>query len=293
MVEPILLLVAFALGLATGGFSNVTSGGAGIFSIYFLTNYARMTIQNSTGTVLAASTVIVLIGAVSFYRKGQVETRLALTVGLSGVIGAFVAARFASTVQSVTLEEAFGAFTLVLAAYVAIRIVSSWRRKVSFDGSPLKSKRGDPPFPTEAPTAKSYPSRWAGRTLSATVVQISGGVIIGVATGVFGVGLASLSVVLFMLFFKLEINMVLGTSLIASFFRYLGGSVGYLTTGLIDPTYFVVLVAGGGIGSIIGARVVLRKGKGSKELYIRAIVVGMLLFISYEFLFKRLIMGSP
>jgi len=85
-------LVVLALGVLTGGLSNVTSGGAGVFTIYFLTAYVGLAIQDSTGTVLAASTIIVLIGAISFYRKGGVDVQLALTVGVSGVVGAFAAA---------------------------------------------------------------------------------------------------------------------------------------------------------------------------------------------------------
>lgn len=287
-------LIVFILGVVTGGFSNVTSGGAGIFTIYFLTNYAGMVIQESTGTVLAASTVIVLIGAVSFYRRGQVDSQLAVTVGLSGVVGAFLAARWASSIQSSTLEEAFGAFTLVLACYTAYRFTSEWRTKrakqLTLESSatvPGVVRAGGLEPTGEIPS--SVRSRWARRDPLALTVQILKGVLIGVATGLFGVGLASLSIVLFMLLFKLDLKMILGTSLFASFFRYLGGSFGYLSTGQINPSYFVILVVGGGIGSYAGAKIVLGKGRGSKEIYIKIIIIGMLLFISYEFLLKHII----
>jgi uncharacterized membrane protein YfcA len=291
---PLLVpLIVFVLGVVTGGFSNVTSGGAGIFTIYFLTNYEGMAIQESTGTVLAASTVIVLVGAISFYRKKQVNTQLAITVGLSGVVGAFLAARWASSIQSSTLEEAFGGFTLVLACYTAFRFTSEWRKRrgIKAIGSSQAAQMpaGTTALPAQDGGQTVLASRWAGRTPLALLVQVLKGILIGVATGLFGVGLASLSIVLFMLLFKLDMKVILGTSLFASFFRYLGGSVGYLTTGQIDPFFFAILVVGGGIGSFAGAKIVLGKGRGSKEIYIRIIVIGMLIFISYEFLLKHLL----
>ncbi|HUI86749.1 MAG TPA: sulfite exporter TauE/SafE family protein [Nitrososphaerales archaeon] len=293
-ILPLLIpVVVFILGVVTGGFSNVTSGGAGIFTIYFLTNFQGMAIQEATGTVLAASTLIVLIGAISFYRKGQVNSQLAVTVGLSGVVGAFLAARWASSIQSSTLEEAFGGFTLVLACYTSYRFTSEWRRRKRTGALPEIQTTATAPvtasLPSQSGVTTVTASRWAGTDPLALLVQILKGVLIGVATGLFGVGLASLSIVLFMILFKLDLKVILGTSLFASFFRYLGGSLGYLTTGQIDPLFFAILVVGGGIGSVAGARIVLGTGRGSKEIYIKLIVVGMLIFIGYEFLLKHLI----
>ncbi len=289
---PILIFVIFLLGVITGGFSNVTSGGAGIFTVYFLTNYVGLVIQESTGTVLAASTLIVLIGAISFYRKKQVDTKLAMTVGLMGVAGAFIAARWAATLKSVTLEHAFGAFTLALAGYTTYRFITAWQRRRSSMASAEPSTVGVTPgavsaaLPTPAElkstTGSLHTLRDEGWWIRATVA----GALLGFATGLFGVGLAGLTVVLFMLLFKLDMEMVLGTSLFASFFRYLGGSIGYLSNGQVEPIYFAVLLTGGGLGSIIGARIVLGGGKGSKDMYIKMIVILMLLFISYEFLLK-------
>jgi uncharacterized membrane protein YfcA len=256
-----------------------------------LTNFAGMVIQESTGTVLAASTIIVIVGAVSFYRKGLVNTQLALTVGLSGVVGAFLAARWASTIQSTTLEHVFGAFTLGLSVYMSYTFFILEPRRSrslasrSMDGFATRAAVSAP-VPISPGLQSQRASRLTGTDPVSLAVQISKGLLIGVATGLFGVGLASLSVVLFMLLFKLDTKMILGTSLAASFFRYLGGSVGYLTTGLINPFYFVVLVVGGAIGSLIGARIVLGTGRGSKDIYVKIIAILILLFASYEFLLK-------
>lgn len=286
----VVLVAIFILGVLTGGLSNVTSGGAGVLTIYVLVNFASANLQSSTGTVLAASAVFVLIGVITFFRRGQVDLKLGITVGLSGVTGAFLAARWASTVDSASLEHVFGGFTLALAFFTSYLFISDWqRKKKSNSTSQLESKVSQPAdvkMPINQLQLQPQVSRFSGTTPLALSVQIAKGVLIGIATGLFGVGLASLSVVLFLLLFKLDTKMVLGTSLFASFFRYVGGSLGYLTTGLINPFYFLILVIGGAIGSVVGARMVLGTGVASKDILIKMVQVLILLFISYEFLLK-------
>lgn len=309
-------LAIFLLGVITGGLSNVTSGGAGLFTIYVLTNYASLVIQRSTGTVLAASTIMVLVGAITFHRKRQVNSFLAITVGLSGVAGAFLAAEWASSINPTSLERYFGLFTLGLAIYTGYRFLSE-RRKVNqtkfeakiadpaslaSDSALSDSKSSSSPQSSSSSSSSSLQkssssanlTRFAGKDPLALAIQLTNGILIGFATGLFGVGLASLSIVLFILLFRLDVNTALGTSLFASFFRYLGGSAGYLATSQIDLFYFVVLVVGGALGSIAGARFILggnQQGSGlrSKENYVKLIIVGIMLFISYEFLLKFLI----
>jgi len=297
----VVVLAIFVLGVITGGLSNVTSGGAGVLTIYVLTNYAGLDLQKSTGTVLAASAVFVLIGVITFFKRKQVDFQLGLTVGLSGVAGAFLAARWAATIQSASLEHVFGAFTLGLAFFTSYLFISDWQKKKKNlrlgNGGTLQSKElsqtGEIKMPMNQLQMQPQVSRFAGTSPVALTVQIVKGVLIGIATGLFGVGLASLSVVLFLLLFKLDTKMVLGTSLFASFFRYLGGSLGYLSASppQVDLFWFLILVVGGGIGSVIGARMVLGTGVASKDILIKMTQVVILLFISYEFLLKFLIFG--
>jgi uncharacterized membrane protein YfcA len=288
-----IVLIIFILGVITGGLSNITSGGAGVLTIYILVNYAKIPLQGATGTVLAASTAFVLIGVVTFFRRGQVNTQVGITVGLSGVLGAFLAARWASTVQSASLEHVFGAFTLALAIFTSYLFISDWRktRGVRLRGSVANVTGATSKSTVQLGIQSSKASRFSGRDPVSLAVQIANGVLIGIVTGLFGVGLASLGVILFLLLFKLDTKTVLGTSLFASFFRYFGGSLGYLSTGQIDPFFFLVLVVGGGIGSVVGARMVLGDGVASKDILIKMAQVAILLFISYEFLIKFLIFG--
>ena len=291
----LIVLAIFTLGVITGGLSNVTSGGAGVLTIYVMTNFAGVLLQESTGTVLAASAGFVLIGVLTFFRRHQVDTRLGITLGLSGVAGAFFAARWASSVESVAMERAFGIFSLALAGYTSYLFLSQWKKDKDRSGIAELSTEASNSRPLGKTAAlqmnaqSAVALRFSGTDPVSFAVQVAMGVLIGITTGLFGVGLASLSVVLIMLLFRLDTKMVLGTSLFASFFRYAGGSLGYLSAGQIDAFFFLVLVVGGGIGSVVGARIVLGNGIGSKDILIKMAQVAILLFIGYEFLLKYLI----
>src|SRR3989442_6755472 len=270
----IIMSGVFILGLVTGVVSNVTSGGAGVFTIFVLAEYGGLSIQKAVGTVLAASTVFVLVGAITFYQKREVDSQLSITLGLTGVAGAFFAARLASSLQSTAVEHAFGILTLAVAGYSLFRLGRlRTRTRVSVFEGPISEVDGSP---TEL-------SRWRGRDPVALIAQVGIGTLIGLATGLFGVGGGGLTMAVLLFAFNLRAKLMLGTSLMASSFRYAGGSLGYLSTGLIDPTMFLILAVGGGIGSLLGARVVITR---TKDAYVQVIVVLLLLFVSLEFLRK-------
>jgi uncharacterized protein len=299
------IVVLFILGIATGGLSNVTSGGAGVLTIYFLTAFLGLTVQTSTGTVLAASTVITAIGTISFYQKKQIDMKLGLVVGISGVFGAYIGGLLAASVQNVSFEHVFGIFCFALAAYTTFMFVSEWRRKkkesatvyatvpessvpssgVSSSSSTMS--QGTNQVPSDSNPTPVQRGRLAGTDPLSLSVQISKGVLIGLATGLFGVALASMSIVLFILLFKLDTKMILGTSLFASVLRYAGGTASYLVTGYFSLNYFLVMAIAGAIGSVIGARMLLGGGKLSKDIYVKLVVIAILLFIGYSFLTKK------
>jgi uncharacterized protein len=294
------LIILLILGIFTGVLSNVTSGGAGILTIYFLTTFLALTVQTSTGTVLAASAVITLIGTISFYKKKQIDWKLGTTVGVSGIVGAYIGGLLANSVQNATFEHYFGIFCLALGGYTIFQFVTEYERKkkekvtvyatipessVAFrgaSGGSIAASRSASSF-GGAPVARG---RLAGTDPLSLSVQIAKGILIGLATGLFGVALASMSIVLFILLFKLDTKMILGTSLFASVMRYAGGAASYITTGSFSLDYFLLLAAGGSVGSIIGARMILGGGTMSKDIWVKLVVIAILLFIGYSFLTK-------
>ena len=245
-----------------------------MFTIFLLARFENMSIQEAVGTVLAASTVFVLAGAITFYRKKHVDGQLSITLGAAGIAGSFFAATLASSLQSTLLERALGWFTILVAVYTLVQSVRLRRRNVgSFSEYLQHSDLG----------GVDEASRWTGKDPLAILAQVTFGTSIGLVTGLFGVAGAGLTMAALLFAFKLRAGLVLGTSLTASFFRYAGGSVGYLTTGLINPTVFLILSAGGVIGSVFGARFVTGR---SRRSYIQFVIVALLLLTGIEFLIR-------
>ena len=274
VLQIIVLVGVFLLGVATGGLSNITSGGAGVFTIFLLARFENMSIQEAVGTVLAASTIFVLGGAITFYRRKQVDSQLSLTLGLAGVGGSYFAATLASSLQSTLLERSLGLFTVFVAIYTLAQSVRLRRRNIGSFSEYLQQ---------DGTKERAEVSRWTSRDPLAIIAQLAFGTSIGVVTGLFGVAGAGLTMAALLFVFKLRAGMVLGTSLTASFFRYAGGSVGYLATGLINPTVFLILSAGGILGSVFGARFVTGR---SRRSYVQIVIVGLLLLTGIEFLIR-------
>jgi uncharacterized membrane protein YfcA len=265
-------ILVLAIGFVTGGLSNITSGGAGLVTVFVLSKYAGVTPQESIGTVVAASVVFVSMGAAEFYRKDAVDRQLAITVGISGVVGAYASAVVALAIKGDTLKSALGIFTLFLAAYGAYDLLR--RRRKGEDKSASEE------FPSV--DFIEWSGRWRGWRPGAVAVQVLFGFATGVATGLFGVGGGAITLAAFLFLFSLPVRIVLGTSLVVSALRYAAASYPYVSSGSVSLIFFVVLAVSGAAGSIAGARILT--GRKTNDTYLRLLLLALFLFIGVEFL---------
>ena len=107
------------IGLAAGVLSGLFGIGGGVVIVPALLLAARMSPLTATGTSLGALLLPVgALGAWEYYRKGNLDLRVALLLALGLFFGAFFGARVAQMLTAVQLKRAFAIF-LVL---VAIRV---------------------------------------------------------------------------------------------------------------------------------------------------------------------------
>jgi uncharacterized membrane protein YfcA len=266
----LVLAAVFVLAAIAGGLSNFTGGGAGVFTIFVLVNYLGLNIQQSIGTVLAASTFMVLVGVLTFYRSGQLDLRLSLTIGVSGLVGGFLTAILASSIQSSILERVFGFFTLSVVAYMTYQLYQVRRSgRASLLGSSAVAAEGEPP------------SRWTGRDPASLTVQAAVGVLNGALGSLFGIGGAWFTMIMLLYVFRLRPRLMLGTALLVSLLRFAGGSVGFLLLGLVDQSVLFVLIVGGVLGAIVGARFAVKQ---TSDVTIRIVIIALMLYVTYNFL---------
>ena len=115
------ILVAL-LGLVAGVVSGLFGVGGAIVIIPGLVLIAKLSQHTAHGTSLAALLLPVgLLGALEYYKRGQVNIAFAAVVAVGLLIGAYFGAKLAGTMSDVMLRRAFGVFLLV----VSVRLLAS------------------------------------------------------------------------------------------------------------------------------------------------------------------------
>jgi uncharacterized protein len=103
------------IGLVGGVVSGLFGVGGAIVIVPGLVLLVKMPQHTANGTSLAALLLPVgLLGAIEYYRRGQVNIPYAIIIATGLFVGAFVGAHLAGGVSDVTLRRAFGGFLLLI-----------------------------------------------------------------------------------------------------------------------------------------------------------------------------------
>jgi uncharacterized membrane protein YfcA len=115
------VLVAL-LGLLAGVVSGLFGVGGAIVIIPGLVLIANLPQHTAHGTSLAALLLPVgLLGALEYYKRGQVNLPFAAVIAVGLLIGAYFGARLAGTMSDAVLRKAFGVFLLI----VSVKLLAS------------------------------------------------------------------------------------------------------------------------------------------------------------------------
>ena len=117
---PALVLIA-VIGLAGGILSGLFGIGGGLVIVPGLILLAGFPVAKAAGTSLAALLLPVgLLGALEYYRAGQVDVRAAAIIAVGLLVGAYFGARIGTSLDPVVAQRAFGIFLLVVGARLTI-----------------------------------------------------------------------------------------------------------------------------------------------------------------------------
>src|SRR5207237_3816955 len=101
------------IGLMAGVVSGLFGVGGAIVIIPCLVLVLKLSQHTANGTSLAALLLPVgLLGAIEYYRRGEVIVPYAVLLALGLFLGVFVGARLAGTVPDLVLRRAFGGLLL-------------------------------------------------------------------------------------------------------------------------------------------------------------------------------------
>ena len=109
------VLVAL-IGLVAGVVSGLFGIGGAVVIVPALVLLAKLPQHTANGTSLAALLLPVgILGAIEYYRRGQVNIPYAVIIAVGLFIGAFVGANLAGGMADTTLRKAFGGLLLIVA----------------------------------------------------------------------------------------------------------------------------------------------------------------------------------
>lgn len=191
-----MLITGFALALLVGLAMGLLGAGGSILSVpiflYFFGFEAKQAIAMSLGVVGATS----LVGAFRHGQLGHVNLRVALVFAPVAMVGTYLGAQFAMLISDAAQLATFGAVMLAAAFFMV--------------------REEEPP-----PSKRRHPVGYAALVVVEALV-------VGVLTGLVGVGGGFLIVPVFILLMGLPVKEAVGTSLLVIALKSFAGLAGYL-----------------------------------------------------------------
>lgn len=110
------ILIGLVAGIASGFFGI----GGGLVMVPALVYFFQFTQHQAQGTSLAVLTLpVVILGALRYYKEGNVNVYMALFIAISFVLGAYLGASIVTKIPSLTLKRIFG----ILLLFFSIRMI--------------------------------------------------------------------------------------------------------------------------------------------------------------------------
>lgn len=110
-------LMFVVIGLVAGVFAGVFGVGGGVVIVPMFVFFAKMNQKLATGTSLALLLPpLGLLGALAYWKAGNVDVRAATLTALGLFFGAYVGARLSLNLSDVVLKRAFAVLLVAVAA---------------------------------------------------------------------------------------------------------------------------------------------------------------------------------
>lgn len=249
------LLLDLILGFGIGAALGMLGGGGSILTVPALVYLVGQTPQAAVTTSLAIVGANSVMGAYFHRAQGTLNWRVALLFGGVGMVTAYLAAGLSKGVSPHVLMVAFSILMLAVAALLL---------------------RG-----------KTEPARAAEDALRLWKVA-AGGAVIGVITGILGVGGGFLIVPALVMLVGLPMHHAVGTSLVIIAMNSAAGFVGHLEGFTVDLPLILVFAAAGLIGTFAGVRLGKRLNAAVLRRAFALFVIVLALFLLYDNLPKAI-----
>lgn len=240
------LLITPAIGVVIGLVLGLTGAGGSIFAVPLLIILLQLPMQQAAGLALAAVAASALYGSLHNRGNRQILWVPALVLGAGGVISAPIGLWLAQRLPETALLIGFNALALVIAA----------RMYVSALRSPEQTKvtRANPgDYSLQGPLCRLSPSGQFQLRPRCMAGLALGGLLVGLLSGLFGVGGGFLIVPLLLFLSRIGMSQAVATSLIIIAAISSAGFISYWQMGgTVNAGTLANIAAGGIAGMVLG-----------------------------------------
>ncbi len=127
------ILSLIAVGLVAGTIAAALGLGGGIIFVPTLVVLFGFEQHVAQGTSLAVIFPTAIVATIAHAKMGSVRMKIAVPIGLAGIVGAVVGARVALQLDANLLRRMFGVFLILLAVRMAWR---AWKINAQSEPSP-------------------------------------------------------------------------------------------------------------------------------------------------------------
>lgn len=244
-MEPLWILTGIIVGLLLG----MTGGGGSLLAVPLLVYVHSLPPQTAVGMSLATVGTTAVWGAIRRWRAGLLDLRVGFLFSVAGMLGTPMGAWLAGLLSPAALLSAFAGLMIVVAVrmgWTARPNASAEQEVKAFQPVPQAVCRFDP----------------SGRfTLSSPclVLLVVVGLLVGVLSGLFGVGGGFVIVPALVLLTGMEIHRAVSTSLLVVALVGLSGFIFHQIGGELPPlTPMLLFIVSGVIGLEAGSWIARR-----------------------------------
>jgi len=253
------LLAIGLLGGLLGGFLGI---GGSVFFIPIMTEVLGADLQTTIAAALVVNVCVGLASTLGHRGTGCIMPRVTMILILAGVLGGVGGVILGGHFTGVWLRRAFGVFMLYIIGFTLYRV-----------------------FRPLAPE-DSQPGNYVGREPTTFGIAYVGA-LMGLASGLLGIGGGSVGVPAMQVFLRLRLRTSIACSAPALFFSCLVAAIVkhvFVTEG-VDPrqawVYVALLAPTAIVGAYVGSRLVYRMGR----VWLRLVFVVFLGWVAYRMLF--------
>lgn len=249
---------AALIGLSLG----VLGGGGSILTVPVLVYVLGMEAKLSIALSLAIVGLTSLMGVVTHFRKGNVDLKIAAVFGSVAMVGTFAGAKL-SVFFSGTMQLIFFSVIMLLAAVMMLRKSG-------------KSAETPPELANEAA------EKLVAKVKSPYPLIALEGLVVGLITGIVGVGGGFMIVPALVLLGGLEMRRAVGTSLLIIAAKSFAGFMGYLNQVEVPWVFLLQFTSVSIVGIFVGAAVAQKLPQNTLRKLFAVFLIVMGVFILYK-----------